>query len=450
MAAYYGARSVGYDWRAPNMTSDARAQFETRVARALRLAQRVSDRERLIIRTWWARNSFAPELPALAETLAVRYPQEVEGQLDYGLSLLQAGRIVDGLPHLERVVALDSLSLRTSGAGCSACEAFRWLVDGNVLVDSLDAAERAGRRWIRLQPQSALAHWRLGEVLDQRSRFAAADSVLAAGAALAPPGESLGPFVKHWIRAGRFEAADSALRGPNVRGPVRLYETLLLRNEGRLAAALESARRLRAEANERPRGDAAPSSAIAEAQVLFEMGRYRESAALFDSIARWRSPGQPPSVALMNRGLALSQVATALASLGDTSRLEAIANDIQRTGASVSLARAGVQHYYVRGVLFAARGKDTDAIAAFRSALSVSTSDDARINYELGKVLLRARRAGEAISVLRNGVRGTLMETGNYRVTLTEVHALLVRAWEMAGRPDSAATHRRYVENAKR
>jgi tetratricopeptide (TPR) repeat protein len=456
MAAYYGARSVGYDWRSPSMTREARSAFEQRVGRAMRLADHASDRERLIIRTWWARNFFAPELRALSETLAVRYPQEVEGHLDLGLSLLQDGRVVEGIPHLERVVALDSLALRSSASGCSACEAIRWMVDGNALMDSLDAAERAGRRWLRLQPRSALAHWRLADVLDQRGRFAAADTVLAAGSALAVSGEELGPLVKHWLRAGWLDRADSLVRvrleapAPNGGGAVRLYQTLVLRQQGRLSDALAAAQTLRAASREQSQGGAAPFSAIPHAQVLFEMGRYRAAVALFDSIARWRPSGQPPSVAAMNRSLVLSQSATALAALGDTGRLATLAADVERVGATTSLARSHVQHHYVRGLLLAARGLDAQATDAFRSALSVSKSDDSRTNYELAKSLLRRGQSREAIVTLEQGVRGTLLETGNFRVTLAEVHELLARAWEAAGRPDSAMRHLRYVTEAWR
>jgi tetratricopeptide (TPR) repeat protein len=152
----------------------------------------------------------------------------------------------------------------------------------------------------------------------------------------------------------------------------------------------------------------------------------------------------------MTRALALSQTATALAALGDTGRLEALAADIERVGASTSLARSHVQHHYVRGLLLAARGLDARATDAFREALSVSKSDDSRTNYELAKLLLRQGQPREAVATLQQGARGTLLETANFRVTLTETHELLARAWEAAGRPDSAVRHLRYVTEAWR
>jgi serine/threonine protein kinase/tetratricopeptide (TPR) repeat protein len=453
MAAYYSARSVGYDWRSPTMTREMRAAFEDRVARALRLATRASDRERLIIKTWWARNFFAPELRALAETLAVRYPQEVEGHLDLGLGLLQDGRIVQGVAHLERVVALDSLALGTAAAGCSACEAIRWIADGYALGDSLAAAERAARRWVRLQPNAPLAHWRLAEILDQRGKFVAADSVLARGATLVTRGEDLGPRVKHWLRAGAVERADSLVRARLTSGggsaTVRSYQAIVLRHAGRLPEALGAARQLRIDARERPQAGAAPYSAFAEAQTLLDLGRVRESAALFDSISRWRPAGQPPSVAAMSQMLALSQIATARTMLGDTASLTAIADEIERVGETTSLARGRVQHHYVRGLQLVARGRDAEAIQAFRASLSVSTSDDGRANIELAKALLRLGRATEAIDALRSALRGALLETSNFRFTLTEAHEVLARAWEAAGQADSAAAHLRWVEAAR-
>ena len=64
--------------------------------RLVRLADRATDRERLLIRGLWARDMERPELLAIAETLAVRYPHEPDGPYAMANALLVNGRVLHG------------------------------------------------------------------------------------------------------------------------------------------------------------------------------------------------------------------------------------------------------------------------------------------------------------------------------------------------------------------
>jgi tetratricopeptide (TPR) repeat protein len=227
-----------------------------------------------------------------------------------------------------------------------------------------------------------------------------------------------------------------------------MLEVLSLRNQGRLREALALARELRARSGEHaPRG-AAPTSALAEAQVLFDLGQHRSASALFDSISRREPPGLPPSVRAFLRVIALSQVATARALAGDTTSLAALADSIQHDGARTLLSRTRVQHEYVRGLLFAARGQDSLAERAFTSALEPGKTDYTWPSYELGKLLLKEQRPADAVRVLQPAVAGVLMETANFHLTLTELHERLAEAFAAAGQRDSAAVHYDWVVRA--
>src|SRR5207248_6654342 len=120
--------------------------------------------------------------------------------------------------------------------------------------------------------------------------------------------------------------------------------------------------------------DAAPSSAALEAQILFEMGRYREGAALFDSIGRARLPKTERSSAARTRAWELTHAANALAAAGHTGRLAQIADTVAAEGAASFLGRDHRLHHHVRGLLFAARGRDAEAAAEFRSAIATYTA----------------------------------------------------------------------------
>ena len=143
LAAYYGAKTESDVFR-----------FRARIERARRLATHAADRERLTILAGWANTVSSPAMGAIAETLATRYPTEVEGHLYSGIAQVYDGDFLSALPSLQRVVTMDSLGLRGQRASCAGCDAFMWIVAAYTLADSMAAAEREAHRWLRLQPHS--------------------------------------------------------------------------------------------------------------------------------------------------------------------------------------------------------------------------------------------------------------------------------------------------------
>src|SRR5207247_2471594 len=64
---------------------------KSHLAQAMRLAAHASDRERLLIRGAWARETGDPADLAIAETLAIRYPTELDGHYLLGLARIAHG-----------------------------------------------------------------------------------------------------------------------------------------------------------------------------------------------------------------------------------------------------------------------------------------------------------------------------------------------------------------------
>lgn len=443
MAAYYSAQTARYNWRSASATAAERALFDARMERAVRLAEGASDRERLITRAYFAVVYLAPEMRAVAETLAVRYPQEVFGHLAYGQSLGFQGQLLEAIPHFARVLEMDSVKLRSAAQNCLACEAMNNLTESYMLVDSMEAAERMTRRWLEMQPSSELARRRLMDILDGEGRYAETASLLATRAARALPDSAL-PLVKHWIRAGELDRANEALRTwiAGSEGPDRaryLYmEATVLRNQGRLREALAVARALRAADGEPTEGAAAPPSAMVEAQMLLESGRFTAATALFDSIARWPARGQPLTVQTTQRVEALTMAAAARYAAGDTALLAALADSVERDGNRVVMYRPRNLHHFVRGLVLETRGQDEEAIEAFRSTLAATATDFGLANRELALLLTKQGRPEMAVQALRPAARGWFLETTNLHMGLTEIHELLAEAWEAAGVPDNA------------
>ena len=460
MAAYFGARAAG--------AGDAYSA-QNLMAQASRMAWHATERERLIIATEWASVTNNPNLVAVAESLVARFPLEPDAQCALGTALIWSGDFAAAVPHLERAMARDSVSLARSplpgGKGpprCTACEALAYLALAYTSMDSGAAAERAARELVRLQPRSYIAWGLLAQKLDERGRFDEAMAALRTRQTLAqqlltgdPPDDAFYRTVA-LIRAGNFTAADRLLeeRVRDGSGLVRLearwWQVISLRNQGRLSEALRVAR-----GNSEGWSEREAQGRLAEAQVLFESGRVREATAAFEAAAaigwpRHILPGAPDSalgLVARHHTWHVTHAATAYAAAGDTARLARLVDSAAVFGARGAYGRDRRLHHHLRGLLMLARGRREDAVTEFRRAIYSPTLGYTRTNLELGRVLMSLGRPREAIVVLAPALRGNL-EASNYYVTHAELHERLAEAFEMAGEPDSARVHYGWVAKA--
>src|SRR5262249_4781301 len=152
-------------------------------------------------------------------------------------------------------------------------------------------AERAARRWLRLQ-RSWPATQSLISVIEQQGRVAEAEALLKTNAPSDAPYEQIrARRLSARLRSHDFAAADEQLREDLRRAKPRNqvegfgWLAISLREQGRLAAALDTARQLRRfPDNGRAQGPA-QTSAVLEAQILLEAGQARKAAAVFDTVA---------------------------------------------------------------------------------------------------------------------------------------------------------------------
>jgi serine/threonine protein kinase/Flp pilus assembly protein TadD len=438
LASYYALRT---EW-ALGLPADSALQ-----ARLARLADRLPERERWLVRGRMAWGAADPALLALADSLTTRYPDDPAGHLLLGQALRARGALWEALPHLRQAMAMDSLGLRGLAADCVACEALAATISLYTTADSLPAAEGMALEWVRLQPRSGRAWHTLAQVLEWQGKSEAALSAVRVLGPLVPGN----PYVPVYpaildIRAGAFQDADRLLREqaragpPDVQTEALWFLIISLRCQGRLREALAAAQELR---QLRPE---MPEPRMAEAQVLLELGRGPAAAARFDSLAtqfgRRERAGTSPELARFT-AWHLTHAAHARAASGDTVALEALADSIQRLGAESLSALHQRLHHHVRGLLLTARGDP--ALAArefFRATLwpDVAGSPYSRTSLELGRTLLSLDRPHDAIAVLRPALRGPL-EAAFFYATHTELHEALGRAFDAVGETDSARVH---------
>jgi DNA-binding SARP family transcriptional activator/tetratricopeptide (TPR) repeat protein/TolB-like protein len=433
------------------------------LARAAQNAADAPERERLLIRYSWAQMSGDPSAVALAESLAVRYPNEPNGERSWGSALFYAGDFVGAIPHLRRAVARDSLGFSKVApvALCAACGAMQVIVAAYLHADSLGAAERAARQWVQMQPTSALPKMALAEVLGRSGRRAAALSEASSLARTAPVVvRDSWLDVRLALGAGDFDEAHRILRARSqevdqgVRQDALWWTVIALRYQGRLAAANSAADRFCDRARLlRGAENSGLECSLATGPVLFDLGRYREAARLYESVAIAKeyqhSEAPMPGLTARHRSWMLTHAASAYAAAGDTTALKSLVDSVEKWGRLSGFGRDQRLHFHVRGLLSAARSRHTVAASLFRRALFSPSEGFTRTNLELGRELITVGRAPEAIGLLRPALRGPI-ESSNLYVTQTEIHEMLAKAFELAGAPDSAAVHYRRVAVAWR
>ncbi len=424
---------------------------------AMSLAGSVSEPERLFIHYGWADAANSPTRLAIAESLAVRYRPWPEAQLALGQSLWMAGDYIGAVLHLRSVISSDSARTGAASGDCPACTAEWLLVNLYKAADSLPTAVEVARAWVRASPHSRNAWLELSNALAGSGRYDEARAALDSSTAHAA-GERDEPIGRAQIeiRAGNFAVADGLLRTvaltgrADSRADALWWLVISLRQQGRLREALAMAKGPLLSA-ERESTLASGAALVAQGQVLFELGHYPEAAADFEARARSDLGPEPVGVGNRARRLAwfLTQAGSALAAAGDTVSLAALADTVQAWGGQSGLARDRWLHEYLRGLLWMARKRPEEAVAAFRRAVVSETEGFSRLDLELASALLALDRPDEAVTLLRHALSGSI-EGGNYYATRTELQELLARAFDRAAEPDSATAYYARVARAWR
>ena len=456
MAAYYNAQVAG----------GGPGEGWSEYARADRLADRASDRERLLIRASWAFERNDPVAAAYAETLSVRFPTEPEGLQLIATIKTWDGDFLGAVRVARRVLAMDSATLHSrlarssnressapteSEVRCLSCQALSQIAQFYWMADSMDAAVRALQENVRLQPSSPGAWILLAWMYQYAERYPEALDAYQQGhelGAAANYPDAVSFYLTSAIRTGDFGAVNTTLGQTLQSDP--WTAAISLRQQGRLREALAQAR---AQRREEERGDPTHQirfdGSIMEALVLMEMGRGREAAAHFDTIA-WRAAPTGEVMrhrAARHRAWMLTHAASALASVGDTALLPRLADSIEALGRMSAYGRDRRLHHHVRGLLYVARGELERAVSEFRLAVYSWTLGYTRTNLELGRTLLALQRPREAIDALRPALHGSLDASPMY-VTRTEIQEELARAFEAAGQNDSARVYYARVARA--
>jgi DNA-binding SARP family transcriptional activator len=141
MAAYYDALLV------PPYADEVAPR-----ERALRLAVRAPDRERLRITASMLALNMEPAAVAVAESLSTRYPEDPRSYSLLAETYWFRGDWSDAVRSIELAIALDSASESVEKQICRLCDDYYRLADIYYWWDSLPALERTAQRFLRARP----------------------------------------------------------------------------------------------------------------------------------------------------------------------------------------------------------------------------------------------------------------------------------------------------------
>lgn len=421
--------------------------------RALRLAARAPDRARLLITADMLQTMQSPEATGAAESLGIRYPDDIPALEVVSRARFAIGDWPGAARALEHAIELDSAAADDGRTACHLCRDLEALANIYYWADSLPAAERVGQRYIRLHPESSRG-WDIVAWVAVKS----GDSLGAARARrkateLYPASRNAPQEVRYKLLLDQYETTLSDLKplleSPKLDdvGPARWWLLISLRNQGRLrdAIAFNETGQL---TGVTPLVTPPSPDEYNHALLSLESGNATAAVASFTRQRRgidtraW-APGFAARQLAWNGTL----LGMSLAAAGDTTALLRMVDTVQFWGARSLFGRDAKAHHYLRGMVFVARGRDEEAIHEFEQAIFSTTLGFTRVNYEMGRALLRRNRPREAVAIIAPALRGEI-DASNLYVTRTELHELLARAYDMTGAMDSAAVHYRAVVRA--
>lgn len=444
MAAYYESK-LATELSDPTHATTARH-------RALRLAERAPERERLTIMAELLAEDNEPRALAVAESLAVRLPNDPRALTALAKVRTMSGDWGRATQALERAIVLDSAAGPlgpAADANCRLCQDLAQLIDVYFWSDSLAAVDRVANRFARLYPASARPYYAMAVAAARRGDSAATNAhyrSMAASGPNPPLRYVLDITLERYdlVERDAIRALASSFRDEWQTGAWN-YK-IALRNEGRLREAT-----LLQRTGHFPGIPTPPIQPMFdghnEAILAFERGEPGRAAELYAHLARSGVAGW--SAGTRARWLAWYSTlrGTALAAAGDTAAVRALADSVERWGRASLYGRDRGLHHYLRGLVLAAAGRDADAVRAYRAAAFSPSLGFTRVHYALGRSLLRLGRPAEAVEALQPALRGEV-DASNLYVTRTELHELLAQAFAEAGQTDSAAVHYRAVVKA--
>jgi hypothetical protein len=446
------AMAVYYAWRSAVEVGDS---TQTALAkRATALASKASERDRLLIIAHVGGTQMDFRSVAAADSLATRYGNDPEALVRSASIVSDLGR---SLQILNRAIALDSAAGTSPAAVCRMCEALGDLARRYAWADSMSMVESTLRRWIRLRPDDATPWGVLSDHFVGEGRLKEAESARIRAEGLGGPKGD--PAERRILWSLRNDNIDEAMRqctsvlATADRSEFSTYQwycTIGLRIAGRFNDAIALTRDGKVPGSNFVRRGMSRDP-VHTPILEWESGNPLKASPKFASLGFYfgDSTSMTPGWRARTSAWHMTLAASAALAGGDTLIAKSLVDSIESFGSRSIYDRDTKLHHFIRGQLFARRGDQESAVREYRAAVTSPTNGYTRINLEMAKSLMLLRKPMEAVPMMRAVLHGGLEGSGLY-LTRTEAHETLARAFEQAGRRDSAQAHFRIVERSWR
>ncbi len=391
-------------WTLAAIVGGEHPEYLSLVRQATRMRRYATPVDSLKITAAYYNATNQPGAGELLDSAIARDPGDLDAHMmRAGPALAERADIATALRSLRYVYARDSAQMAVlDRVRCYACEAVIHIATVYEVADSLPALERHARAEIARAPTGRIGWQLLARVLERdvtrhREMGAAVDSAIRYGATAARA------FRVHAAtRRGDTAAFARALAqmdwSPEERARREPWaRAVLLRNVGQYDAALTQARLYATvtQSTTRPAEEKREARSL-EAAILLDMGRAREAAGIWNTIAREARPELDDSRAARQDVFFQTLAATARYDAGDTVGLAALADTLAVRSMSTGFARDRALHHHVRGLAMLARGSRDAAATELRRAIVFPISGLTRTNWYLARALEGANRLAEA------------------------------------------------------
>lgn len=390
---------------------------------------------------------------ALGRGLVRRYPRDPRAHQLLESILATHGEFAEAERVALQALTLDSLALAAGTGPCAQCVGFANVVGIHWARGDLHAAADWARRWIRAQPDAALAWESLAWTFSFMQQPDSALPLMQRAVSLSG-GDSWArdELARMLLVARRYDAADSAIRSLEAAAmmdPERVYDlgALLERERGRFRAATAVMDRLVSVAP-----DSRSFAEMIRADNLRSLGDYAGATRRFAALTRapgqaWQLPIPPGSARAFCWHTVLA--ADASAAMGDTIRLRATADTLAVGCTRSYYGRDWRLYHHLRGLVAMQGGHYADAERELEQAVWISAEGWARTTVALAKAQAALGRPRDAIATLRTAYSTRLDAMARY-VPISELDYWMARMFAQAGEADSARTYASYVRRAWR
>lgn len=394
------------------------------------------------------------EAEALARALVRRYPRDPRAYRLNQDILGSHGRFDELQRVTEQAVALDSLAIEAGTGPCAQCLGLSSMVSLHWSRGDHRGAVEWARRWIRAQPDGASAWAHLAWTYSYMQRPDSALPLMLRALSLSG-GDSwaTADYIRMLLVARHHEIADTAIAtleaspSPSRRELAAELRAVLERERGRPRSANRVIDRLTAMAP-----GAFSFGQMVRAANLRPLGAHEEATRLFEAGSHGpgeRLPLPVPSTSARAFCWHHALAADALAPTGDTLRLRALADTLERGCHQSFYARDWRLYHHVRGLIAMLSGRHEEAEREFQQAVWTRAEGWTRTIVELAEAQLALGRAREAIATLRIGYATRLDAMARY-VPISEFDYRMALAFAKAGESDSARVYASYVRKAWR